>query len=340
MHCGEIYAETLEHLVNLLEPSLSRIIRDRENATRVRDIAREISADAVRYFGFELPLGSDSGKVDVAMNLCGNGCERLRDSPEWPELRRIVEAACSWPKIDPQNTWLEWDTSTEHEVRQPSLYLTLDDLTSLDREDCDAIYAIAGRDADFLERCIAAKPPASRRLHIGFMFGRPSAGIRIGVSQLDPIGACAFLRDIGWNGHVHSVRRLLDMYADVCDGFSVQADCRGGDVQLVGFEVLFAGIPSAHQPSSEPRWAKLLQRLVEMRYATISEISTLLAWPSERKFRLPAMELAVASRYREGEERVLHGTLLTGLQHVKLTTSDARAVRAKAYFGAVFIDDR
>ena len=335
---SDLYVEALEGYFDLLEPALDGVLCRAGNAARIRAVARGIPANAVRYFGFEWPLGAEDGGVDLAVSLSGKGLAWLQSQAVWPQTRQLLARVSAGVRTDSENVWLEWDTRHARPAAEPSLYITIDDPATLPAHDREILFTIAGAGASTLARCLSAIPATARRVHVGFMLQRGDPALRAGILPMSARAAASFLQDAGWHGNAFLAERLLDPFSDVCDGFSVQIDCTENGVSLVGSELIFNGVPTDRQPENEPRWYGVFDRLVDLGYATREQASRLLAWPSQRTFAAPLIERLMACAPEACAGRLLDGTLATGLQHVKLATRDGLDVRAKAYFGAAFFD--
>ena len=152
---------------------------------------------------------------------------------------------------------------------------------------------------------------------------------------MTPPELLAYLGAISWPGDTAIVIAAIAPYAPLCDGFGVQVDVSDRVLPNLGIELLYDGKAPERQPEHEPRWHALFEQLIADGLCTPEERDALLSCVSQTRFEAPLIERLIAGAFPSAE-LLLHGTLYTGLQHVKLTFGARGSVRAKAYYGAGF----
>ena len=295
---------------------------DAPNRSRLRGLASMLSASSVDHFGFEWPLWNLRPAFDFAVQLNDRGYRFARSGERFAAARDFIERAASLEACDAHNTWLEWDASAPvARSNHPSVYVTVLRDRLNDVRELDAILELPSEALMVIASCIDVVPMSARHLHAGRMFQRDGQPLRLGLSTLTLDESIAVLGAIECDA-LDTIAALLREFADDCDGFGVQLEWTGGKLRALGFELVFTAAPIERQPDREPRWFRLLERLLRMGCLQPQQTALLLAWPSRRVLTTSDGSLSV--------------TFATGLQHVKLVTGDGRSVRAKAYFGAAF----
>lgn len=345
------YASTAADFLPLLNGPLRRCLIDGASLERITALASRIPASSFGYFGFERRLGGDAG-ADFSINLSAAGVNWLRGIRRWPQVRSIVGGWRRDVDSAPGNVWLEFDTSEAHsDKRPPNVFLSLNRSGSapfaksahaarLVRDGLSvAGSAMSSAAAGLAQRCVDGCPETVRRLHFGFMFARNAPSLRISAVPLPYYVTPAFLRMAEWPGDLHFAAGAARLYAALCDDFGVQIGSAAHPDCSVGFELFYRGDPANAQPEQERRWIALLDRLVTDRLCGVAEREALLAWPSRTEFEAPLIERLIAAVH-PSSERLLDGTLHTGLHYVKLTINAGRRISAKAYFGAILAPRR
>jgi hypothetical protein len=318
---------TLDDLLLLVEPRLAHELADSTSLTRIHSLAASLPASLATFFGFERRLGKQAG-LDFALSLSSYGLDWLSLSNRWPQLSHLVQ---SWPRqgtSDSPAVWLEFDTSQDDaSISAPNVFIA-SDRTTWDRIDTTAA----------LESCIEACPESVSRLLLGFMFSRKTRAVRLCAVPMNCAQAIAFLRAVRWPGDIGNAAATIAPYASLCDAICVQVDLCEGVQPSAGFELLYSGRERDWQYPREKRWLALFTRLVSDGLCLSDERDALLGWISTQRFEAPLVDRLIAAASPRGEA-ILHGTLYTGLQHVKLSLGADGALLAKAYFGALLDSD-
>ncbi|GGK15028.1 hypothetical protein GCM10010124_04570 [Pilimelia terevasa] len=186
----------------------------------------------------------------------------------------------------------------------------------------EVLHEVADRPppAALLERVAAVAASALAVRQVGVFGGRPHAGVRLFCATPagpPPSGAAVaeLLGALGWSGHAAALAHWADVAAAHADtvhlGLDVTAD---GPLPTVGLEIAMA---DAAQPHQDPRWVRLLDRLVADGLATAAKAAAVARLGRGYTVRLPHPR-----HFRQG------------LHHLKISVAPSGAAGAKAYFGA------
>ena len=172
-------------------------------------------------------------------------------------------------------------------------------------------------------------------MQLGFMFARHASAVRLCLLPMTYPDTLAFLRTVAWPGDHAGLAVAIAPYSLFCDGFGVHLNVADDVSPSLGIELLYDGKAYDRQPSDEPRWSELFERLIADGLCTKHERDALLEWESRTSFEAPLIERLIAGAL-PSDELLLHGTLHTGLQHVKLSFDAQGRAGAKVYYGATF----
>ena len=327
---GSFYTATLSGLLELAQAQLYGEVVGRLSRERAKAATSGVPAAAAGFFGFERPLGNNRTDCDFAFSLSTFGLRWLISEARWPQAASLVGAF--WEKLPEaaETVWLEFDTGTSlASGAPPNLFVGLDRSAISSR----AIPSIVDNvHATMLFQHLGACAP-SAKVQLGFMLSRASRALRFCALTLRYEETLEFLAAAAWPGNLDDVAAAIAPYAPLCDGFGVHIDLLDGVLPALGLELLYNGSAPDHQPDREPRWFALFGRLIADGLCLERERDDLLGCVSATRFEAPLIERLVARAFPSGEA-LLHGTLYTGLQHVKLTINSERGPSAKAYFGA------
>lgn len=172
---------------------------------------------------------------------------------------------------------------------------------------------------------------ADRRvLQVGLMLSRPIDAVRLCVLGVRANEAVPLLRSVRWSGNLDRVRALVDRYGPCVDHFGLHLDISDDLLPTLGVELLFEAAEWDRQPHREPRWELIFDRMLEQGLAKPEQTRALLAWPGLTDDGLFAVDKALAGPGDLGAR----GSIMRGLQHIKIGLSPDGRVTAKAYFGA------
>jgi hypothetical protein len=296
-------------------------------------VTASLPASAATFLGFERRLRSASNGTDFAISLSARGLDWLFESRRWPQLSKLVGKWRAHSAFDSRTVWLEFDVSeTAFQRHPPNVFI------SIDRGDAQSIAPPAEIDGPGLRGCMRVCPSSVTRFQLGFMFSRATAAVRFCAMPMNHQETMAFLTAVAWPGSLACVSQVLAPYEPFCDGFGVDLDLLDSPAPSLGVELLYTGRVQEHQPDSEPRWRSLFDQLIRDGFCTRRERNALLSWVSQRKFSAPVVTRLFAALFYP-DHALLHGTLYTGLQHVKLCFGPKASIHAKAYFGAVLEAD-
>lgn len=322
-----MHAATLDDYLALVDYGTLGKRRNGRVVAAMRRVANSVPRHAAAFYGFERPLARRSHRADFAFSLtrAGLGWAARR----WPELGGLWRRRSNGER-QPAAVWLEFDTSSNPACADtPSVFV------AGNRASAGAIAAGRWPPAlrHALKLCVEASP--TERLQIGSMAGPRGEAARLCALWLDAREVRPFLKAVGWPGDLRTIAAVVEAYAGLCDAFAVHLDVSECIAPQLGIELFYGGLAAERQPDREPRWSKLLRRLVDDRLCFESERRALLGWASQRRIEAPLVERLIAATV-PSEPPPLHGTLRRGLAHVKLSFDRMGKARAKAYYGAVF----
>jgi hypothetical protein len=337
-----MYASNLSEVVTLLRPSISEPLVDAGSLARIERLAAIFPASSFGYLGFERPLGQRDRGTDFAFSLSRAGCDWIRTAGPWPVLSAFADRWCA-ERRPSDELWLEFDTSTGAvDDMPPNVFIDLDYRVTEGR----ALLRMLGSLADVLSEspaegrvngrhlatCLAACPSTVNRMQLGFMLARETSSLRICMGPLSRSEGIAFLSAVEWPGDLGDAGDVMLPYELLCDGFCLQLDANRSS-RAVAVEMRFRGLAWECRPECEPRWFALFDRLVADGMCTETERAALVGSFSRSEFDAPLIERSIAAAY-PSHEKLICGTLYTGLNHLKVTIGAERRPTAKAYFGA------
>jgi squalene-hopene/tetraprenyl-beta-curcumene cyclase len=169
----------------------------------------------------------------------------------------------------------------------------------------------------------------ARISHIGVMLGRPSAALRVHISDIQLQDLSGYLRRIGWEGDTVRTQALGRMLLDYTDLLVLCLDVVGELTPRLGLECFFA-----QRTGVDPRWRPLLEHLVALGMCAEEKADALLRWPGrvtpvDDLVGWPA-DLIVRSLTRPPD---LLGVIERRLSHLKVTCAPDVRTEVKAYFG-------
>lgn len=125
-----------------------------------------------------------------------------------------------------------------------------------------------------LRRCLVACPPEAFVSHIGIMLGRNVPAVRVHVKRLRPSTLARYLRIIGWQEDVAEVQAHAERLFAYSDQMTVCLQVGAEVFPSLAFECVLVS-----QSATEPRWAALLDYLVEGTLCTTAKRDAILGWP-------------------------------------------------------------
>jgi hypothetical protein len=326
-----------------------------------------LPAGMTSFFGFECRLGREDSLADLlvlttsaeggAQVLAGRSelhplTEPARIGAGWAGIRRFAEL---WSRPDSgiDYAWLEFDLAGSPEVGDgevcpPSIFfhprLELIDgvfdarrFLELAEEAWTALLGTSPAPAASRSwaTCAGALPRGAQVFNVGVMVPRATDLLRICVNRIANEDVVPYLERIGWTGSYETLKELLEVFdlgRPLVDFVTLDLDVGPGFAPGLGVEAYFN---RGRQPSGEPRWAALLDRLVERGLCTPAKREGLLAYPGV------SSELDDPGRWPANLRRAseLLGDRFTSvfrrtLNHVKLSVK-REGIEAKAYLAVV-----
>lgn len=301
----------------------------------------------VPRIALELRLADGDRRIDLHQRITQAHGERallaahLADASDDPLRNFLIDWAEDADGLAGaiEQIFLEWDVAdAPRKSSTPAVFLPVDlrrDAASargLRRAlACDLIDRIqpGGTGRRAVEALCDTLPLGGSISHVGAMSGR-AAGVRINLRAIRRGTLGAVLEAIGWPGEIAPAVAWFDRLVAASDRVTVALDLDPALLPRIGFEV-FLDAP----PEQEPRWALLLDMLLDAGLCAPDKRAALLAvsrtlLPEAQGQVWPAQWLlaAVASA----------PTMLpwfeAQLSHVKLTLGPQGSAQAKAYISA------
>jgi hypothetical protein len=170
--------------------------------------------------------------------------------------------------------------------------------------------------------CLDALPAPASLLYAFSLRARGSEAIRLEVCGLEPAAMLGYLRSVAPET-VPAARRASSLFEGV-ERLHLSFDVTDAILPRIGIEGSFP-----RQPSREPRWEALFERLVRRGLCSPAKRDAALAWPGYDTFWTAAERWPI-------HELGTRGFCVRALSHVKAVCRPDREPEAKAYliFGA------
>jgi hypothetical protein len=333
---------SLADVIPLLTPKLAPALLEDGRDARLERMAAALAP--LYQGGFEVRLATDSSEVDLHQYvLAGDGqpselLSHLQGDPSpnsgTQGLVRLCRAWCAAESpLAITELWLECDDGPTGTALRPSVFVGLTPGAQAGDNERTARTAvqhvmtdeqIAACWTDVRRRFTACAEPAWVS-HIGAMVGRTPPALRMNVKRLPRDGIVPYLEETGWHGPRAELSRVVEWLAASVDTITVCGDVPAGST--VGFECSFA-----EQPRFEPRWAALLDDLVDREVCAPGKRDALLAWheviaPPNSAAPWPD-PLIVAALQSPADA---FGAIDCRVSHVKVIYEPGRPLRAKGY---------
>lgn len=357
MNDSAVHFSVDDYLVPLL-PHLPSGLFSAHACSNIRSIARHIPGLATFFFGFESPLGIIDARADflLCFKPTESGREILSGQHDRLHLPNSFFIAPAWQRVqafcqtwaDPnsslynkvENTWLEFDI----EENQPAI-----PLPSFFFGTYNAIQAkmpphqhqwVTGNALKCLFNntlsidiqrqlltCFNALPNEAYVFQVGTMLARNTDAIRICIRNIAPEQVVPYLIDVGWSGSAEELNTIVERLAGVVDRVDLDIDVGASVYPKVGLEC-YLGL----QPQYEPRWAHLLNGLVEKGLCVPEKQKALLAYPGYNHERINTevwpkqllkMSALMGPRYLS--------MLIRSIHHIKIVYQPNTPLQAKAY---------
>lgn len=349
--------ESMELNLNLVESSLDDRLASAEVREDMRRIARTLPP--VLGFQFESRLGSESPRVDLLPRilLSDGSCDALlgfggtpstlpAGSLERPAWKALVAFCQEWRRpSDPlhagvMDVFLEYDLDAPQPVT-PDPCVFVDFAREVQDSRPLALRGLAlllgHRMEDNTRRqlvaCYEAVPPGARVYSMGVMFPRGSSDIRLCLSGASLSQWLDYLDRIGYPGSLAELSPALEDLLSLADRVSLDIDVGSAVGPKVGFEL---GIDTP-MGLSQPRWARMLERLVDAGVALPGKAEAAQSWMGyvpQRRHPDEAWPEGLRNTARELNGRGL-SLFLRRLSHLKLVHQPGRRLEAKIYLETI-----
>jgi hypothetical protein len=316
-------------------PHLGAALASEPARDRLLALGHHLPAETLTALEIRLAPADAGKRVDLALR-CPSAAAALDpanatlDRPHAPQDAAWPPFVHRWAGRPPWRTrapalWLEYDLGrATSQAPPPILCARLAAGTAPRWVAATLLPAMLGRllpspQRRLLLRCWREIPAPARPLYVFALLSRPGAAIRLELGGgLDLTGAAAYLRRLGAPGPAARVAGLRPLLVEA-DRLHLSLDLGEEISPRVGIEVSFP-----HQPDRDPRWRRLLDRLVAARLCSPEARDAALAWPGQDSL------WSAAARWPAGP-----GTAATrcvrGLSHVKLVCDRHRPPSAKLY---------
>lgn len=174
----------------------------------------------------------------------------------------------------------------------------------------------AGQRARILS-CLDALPPSASLLYVFSLRARESDAVRLEIFGLEPAGILGYLRSMSPE-MTPAVAKAAPLFEGV-ERLHLSFDVTDTILPRIGIEGSFP-----RQPSREPRWRDLFERLVQRELCSPGKRDAALAWPGYDTFWTAPERWPVADLGPQG-------ACLRTLSHVKVVCRLDRGPEAKAY---------
>jgi len=310
--------------LEVLEPCLTGPIFEPETVQRLRRLANGLPGECQGTL--EARLAPGAGPIDLSV--------RLRTADEARALAARLPSASGFlsrwaerggPLSPVRSVWLEWDLDREPDGAVLPAPLVCAKLP----RDADPGWLTgtllpalqdhalpAGQRAQVLA-CLEALPPTATLLYAFSLRARGNDAVRLEVFGLDPGEILGYLERIHPQS-VAAVAKVVSLFEGV-ERLHLSFDVAEAVLPRIGIEGSFP-----RQPSREPRWAALFERLVERRLCSPAKRDAALAWTGYDTFWTAAERWPVAAIGPRG-------VCLRTLSHVKVVCAPGREPEAKVY---------
>lgn len=182
--------------------------------------------------------------------------------------------------------------------------------------------ALTGQERETARRCWDAMPASAGLLYAFGLLSREGQPLRMELFGLSSPGSVVeYLRRLS-PPHAEATGSLAEIFEGV-ERLHLSFDLGPRILPRVGIEGSFL-----RRPEREPRWGRLLDRLVEAGLAEANRRDALLAWPGSDSFWTAAQGWPLA-------EAGIGTRLVRGVSHVKVVCGPGIEPQAKAYLTLV-----
>ncbi len=339
-----------------------------ESRRRIRTIIDVLPKEyGLMTFGFECPLHEASADADflVSSDVTNDGPSIMMHASaagsEFPDsvFEKVREFGSYWKGVlsnkqsDPapliDDVWLEYDLIAHPEsFPVPGIFFRT---ASNIEKDGDALHLDVI--VDFLcrtyfdvkktypstllrrqlEACVVSEGDnknVKKSIYIGMMLSRKSSGLRLVVGFASSEALLSFLRDSGWPGPLTFIKPFVDEWYQMVDMVTLNVDIGEDGLGIkLGFELSFN---CRRPPEREPRWALLLDYLVEKGMCCPSKVQGLITYAGYEEY--PGMQGIMAeSSDMELLKDACRMFVVRKLFHIKVVYDGTPSLFAKGYLG-------
>lgn len=304
--------------LGVLEPRLVEPLFAPETVRRLRRLAMTLPGECQGTL--EARLARGAAPVDLSLRL--RTAEKARAlAARLPSVERFLLRWSGGELTPVRSVWLEFDLDRA-ESRAPVVCAKLPGSTDSGWLVDILLPALQGGDLASGQRalilaCLDALPASARLLYVFSLRARGSDAIRLEIFGLEPAAMPGYLRSLAPET-VPAVAEVATIFAEV-ERLHLSFDVTDTILPRIGVEGSYP-----RQPSREPRWEILLERLVQRRLCSPEKKDALLAWPGYDTFwtapgRWPVAEIGP------------QGFCVRALSHLKVVCRPDRQPEAKAY---------
>lgn len=290
--------------------------------------------------GFEHVLSGPSSGVDLCLRLPKTPLavpQAWLETPVWTRINAINDRLLQGELPGVRVLDLEFDISgPPPAIPMPALFLETELGSETSAQDVpEKVSILMGGSTDTrlssaLAACLSALPQQCRVSHVGAMFSRPSAGIRLLLSDISVSEARDFLARVGWRGNLAAFRDVLHGIDPMADSFMLGITVtQDGVARRVGVEYFLDNDPRRNR-----RFGALLAHLGRLGHCPAPTAESFVEWqgtcrPEEHVESWPK-SLSFTEQLLAGHA---HSVLVRFLSHIKLTFEAEGIASVKGYRG-------
>ncbi len=310
--------------LHVVQPFLATALLDASALHRLRRGAGLLSLDCLGII--ETRLAAKESEADLSIRLPRPGqAPRITGQIQPLHLQGFLSrwAEQGWKPVPA--LWLEFDLDQDRPTLPPPLLCAqlapnTDPLWLAD----SLLPALHGQPLGADQRalvlhCAREIPPPAHLLYAFSLLPRPGAAVRLEILGLGASEAQAYLSRVA--PHVLPTLAEIAPLLAGTENPHLSFDITSEVLPRIGLEGAFP-----RQPKREPRWAAILERLVEQGLCSAEKRAAILAWPGQDSFwtapeRWPVEAVGVGGR------------LIRFLSHLKVVGQPGRPPLGKAYLG-------
>jgi hypothetical protein len=308
--------------LGVLEPRLVEPLFAPETVRRLRRLATALPGECQGTL--EARLAPEAASVDLSLRL-RTVAEARALAARFPSARGFLSRWSEGALAPVRAVWLELDLDRETDGAGPPDPVVCAKLPSGLEPGwltSTLLPALQGRPLHTAQRalilaCLDALPAPASLLYAFSLRARGSEAIRLEICGLEPDAMLGYLRSLTPET-VPAVAEASSLFEGV-ERLHLSFDVTDAILPRIGIEGSFP-----RQPSREPRWEALFERLVQRGLCSPGKRDAALAWPGYDNF------WTAPGRWPIGEMGA-RGFCVRALSHVKAVCRPDRDPEAKAY---------